>query len=358
LENSKLEKQFRFFYAIVKSGAETIAIAPAFLMDVPIEIVAPDVVADLLKSVGPLLPSLTYQRTLFVGSPCADEGTIGLKPGTRLRDIVLPLQEALEKKAQSLSAPMIVWKDLPDSYNEAMNTLGSGKNLFRMISFPGTVLKFNEIATVEDYYQALKGSRRHNLKKKIKRSKGLVTIESSVIQRPDQATLDEIFTLFWATYEKGKTKFEILNKEFFRLVAAYENAWFVLLREAGTNKLLAFMLCFKLEDRVINKFIGLDYERPSEYYLYFRLWEIALNWVVSVGAREFQSGQTGYRFKIDVGNELVALTNHCKHLNPIINAIYAKVGSSVNWSTLDHDLETYLKAHPEAVSEPAKVLIS
>jgi hypothetical protein len=61
LENAGLEKQFRFFYALVKSGSETLAIAPAFLMDVPIEIVAPDIVADLLKAVGPLMPSLAYQ---------------------------------------------------------------------------------------------------------------------------------------------------------------------------------------------------------------------------------------------------------------------------------------------------------
>ena len=358
LEKANLEKQFRFFYALIKSGQEPIAIAPSFLMDVPIELVAPDMVATVLRAVGPLLPSLTYQRTLFVGSPCADEGTIGVKPGVPLRDVVLPLQGALEKKAQSLSAPMIVWKDLPDEYNEAMAALAEQKNLFRLVSFPGTLLKFDTNVSVDFYYQNLKGSRRHNLKKKLKRSKNLVEIESSVIQKPDEAALEEIFALFWQTYEKGKTKFEKLNKEFFRLIAGCENSWFVLLREASTNKLVAFMLCFKLGDRVINKFIGIDYERPSEWYLYFRLWEVALEWVVLQGVKEFQSGQTGYRAKIDVGHELVPLTNHCKNLNPIINAVYAKVATTVNWSSLDTDLEIFLKAHPEAKLEPAKVLIS
>ncbi len=358
LENSGLGKQFRFFYALVKSGQETVAIAPAFLMDVPIDIVAPDTVAELLKALGPLFPSLTYQRTLFIGSPCADEGTIGIKAGVKLRDLVVTLQNALEKKAQSLNAVMVVWKDMPSEYDEAMKFLDQEKNLFPMVSYPGTVLKFEGSASIDNYYAQLKGSRRHNLKKKIKRSKALVEIESTVMQKPDEKTLDEIFSLFWQTYEKGKTKFEKLNIGFFRLVAAYENSWFVLLREAASGKLLAFMLCFKLHDRVINKFIGFDYERPGEWNLYFRLWEVALAWVVSTGAKEFQSGQTGYRAKIDVGHELVPLTNHCKNLNPILQMVFAKVASSVDWSSLDPDLETFLKAHPEAAGEPEKALIT
>jgi len=81
------------------------------------------------------------------------------------------------------------------------------------------------------------------------------------------------------------------------------------------------------------------------------LWEVALNWVISQKAVEFQSGQTGYRAKIEIGNELVPLTNYCKHTNPIMNLIYAKVASNVSWTTLDADLADHLKAHPDAESE-------
>jgi len=33
--------------------------------------------------------------------------------------------------------------------------------------------------------------------------------------------------------------------------------------------MLAFMLCFDMGERVINKYIGLDYGRPKEWSLYF-----------------------------------------------------------------------------------------
>ncbi len=356
LEKAGLDDQFRFFYALVKRNHEIVAIAPAFLMDVPIELVAPEAVARVLRLIVPLLPSLGYQRTLFVGSPCADECTIGLRKDVELSDLVFSLQTALEKKAAVLKAPMIVWKDLPDSYKNAMSLLCEHKDMFRMVSFPGTVVELSS-SSIEDYYKNLKGSRRHNLKKKLKRSKELISLSASVIQNPDQNTLTEIFALFWQTYEKGKTKFEKLNKEFFEIIAGDEKSWFVLVRETSSQQLVAFMLCFRLGDQVINKFIGIDYQRPAQWYLYFRLWEFALQWVLTQHCRRFQSGQTGYRAKIDVGHRLTELTNSCKHRNPVINAVYARLAKTVSWSTLDSDLDTYLQAHPQLDETPAEKLI-
>jgi hypothetical protein len=352
LECSKLESQFQFVYALVKEGPDIIAIAPAFVMNVPIELVAPEAVVKLLKFLKPILPSLSYQRTLFVGSACADEGTIGIKSGIALRDIVVPLQKAIEKKARSLKAPMIVWKDFPDTIAYHLQPLLTEENAFQLVSFPGTAVTLTG-KTVDDYFASLKSSRRYNLKKKLKKSKQLTQIASSVIQNPDEATLVDIFALFWQTYEKGKTKFEVLNLDFFRLIASCDQSWFVLLRDEKTEKLLAFMLCFKLGDKVINKFIGIDYDTPPEWFLYFRLWEVAVEWVAAQGVKELQSGQTGYRAKIEVGNTLLPLTNYCKHTNPIVNLIYRKVAENVSWLTLDEDLASFLKSHPEANSDSA-----
>jgi hypothetical protein len=110
--------------------------------------------------------------------------------------------------------------------------------------------------------------------------------------------------------------------------------------------MVAQMLCFVQGRHVINKFIGLDYERPREWSLYFRLWDATVEWAGGIGAIEIQSGQTGYRAKIEMGHTLVPLTNHCRHRNPLVHWIYAKVAATVSWHTLDPDLALYLKAHP------------
>ena len=62
LERSGLESQFTFAYAILERGALPIGIAPAFLMDVPIDLVAPPAIAKILRAAGAVIPRLRYQR--------------------------------------------------------------------------------------------------------------------------------------------------------------------------------------------------------------------------------------------------------------------------------------------------------
>lgn len=112
------------------------------------------------------------------------------------------------------------------------------------------------------------------------------------------------------------------------------------------------MLCFVVGNRLINKFIGIDYNRPKDWVLYFRLWDAAVDFALAKGLSSIQSGQTGYSAKIELGNELVPLTNYCRHRNKLTHAIYRKVAKTIDWHTLDPDLAAHLKAHPEARNAP------
>jgi predicted N-acyltransferase len=190
----------------------------------------------------------------------------------------------------------------------------------------------------------MKSSHRHNLKKKLKRGESLGKLVGSVIQNPDATTREEIFGLFWQTYEKGATKFEKLNRKFFEEVAKFDGAHWVMLRHEKDNRLAAFMLCFQLGRRAINKFIGLDGTLEGDWYLYFRLWREAVEWASNSGATELQSGQTGYRAKLDLDHELVPLTNYCRNANPTMHWVYAKVAAGITWESLDHDLKNFLES--------------
>ena len=348
LELSGLESQFRFSYGLLSSDGQSIGIVPVFLNDVPIELVAPDNIAVGFRLLSKIIPACGYQRTLFVGSPCADEGTVGLIAGINLSDVAAFIHAQLIKQASLVKAPMIVWKDFPSESESALDILCTNGRAFKMVSYPGTVVQLSQ-ASMEAYLKGLKSSHRHNLLKKLKRSKQKFPLQVSVIQNPDEQTLDEIFALFWQTYERGKTKFERLDKKFFSLISQEKPAWYVLLREEGSarGKLVAFMLCFLIGDRVINKFIGLDYSISRDANLYYQLWSAAMEWTVSQGVKELQNGQTGYRFKIDTGNTLIPLFNYCQNRNPLINFIYAKLSSTISWASLDEDLRIFLEAHPQ-----------
>jgi len=238
---------------------------------------------------------------------------------------------------------MRVWKDFPQEYAEDFSALSA--DLFPLVSYPGTVAQLPN-SSKEAYLASLKASRRNKLNKKLKRVID-APVDVEIIHRPDIITMDEIFNLFWQTYEKGNIKFEQLNRKFFDLLAENKYTYFVILRERSNNDMVAFMLCFALGKHVINKFIGIDYQKPREWFLYFKLWDAVVDWSITQGATSIQSGQTVYSPKIELGHSLVPLTNYCAHQNPIIHWIYAKVAKTINWDTLDGDLALYLQAYPE-----------
>ncbi len=337
IERGRLEDQFGLAYGVIEREARPIGIAPTFVMDVPIDLVAPPIVAAVLRAGGRVLPRLRYQRTLFVGSPCSDEGTVGMVPGELTSSVLDAVQQSLEARARSLGAEMIVWKDLPNDTRAAMDDLRAARRLFPAVSFPGTRVRLPG-ASFDDYVAALKPAKRHRLRRNLRRGKETLPLAGSVVTRPSEDVLREIFALFWQTYERGKTKFERLTPEFFAAIAAETPAHFVLLRELSTGRLVAFMLLFLVGQRAINKFIGLDYELGRDGRLYFQLWERAVQWALDAGATEMQSGQTGYRVKLDLGHELVPLTNYCTHRNRLLHAVFAAVAARITWTSLDEDL--------------------
>ncbi len=333
LETSDLEDQFTFHYALISLGGRAVGIAPCFLHDVPITLVAPAPVALVLRGLSKFFPRVGYQRTFFIGSPCSDEGTVGLVPGIRPAEIIAPLRAAILAKARELGAPMIVFKDFP----EPDHPLLAAGGFVSTVSYPGTVVALPP-PDKDAYFRARSQNQRHNFRKKLRRSHEAIALTTAVVAHPSDAELKEIFALFLQTYERGKTEFERLGLSFFAQIREHEPARFILQRDAATGELVTFMLVFHLGDRVVNKFIGLDYRRGGNTFLYFRLFDAALDYAYAVGAKELQSGQTGYRAKVDLGHRPMPLFNLFRHQNPLVHAIFSAIGRRVTWRSLDPEL--------------------
>jgi hypothetical protein len=349
LEQSGIDDQFTLFYGLIKHLGCPVGIAPVFAMDMPVEQVAPQAFLRLLRLIGKIVPSVLCQRTLFVGSPILDESRVALIPGVNRRAALLALQIALEAKAGELRASLIVWKDFPESWSADMNWLSHQQRLFRVISLPNTVVEFSSHRK-EDYYSAMKASRRHNLKKKLRRSRERVALSVEIVQHPDAKTLDDIFGLFSQTYEKSTSKFERLSPKFFQVFAEKQATLFIILRENVTGEMVAFTLCFDMGERLISMFIGMDYSRPKEWMLYFRLWEATVDLALSRGFTAIVSGRSSYEVKIETGHKLVPLNNYCRHSNVLLHTLYRIVAQRIDWASLDEALARFLKAHPECMN--------
>lgn len=351
LEGSGLNDQFTFFYGVIEqSDAEggkcAVGIAPFFVADVPLELVVPEELMFLFAVPAKLFPSLAHRRTLFVGSPACDEGWVGVVDGIDRVAALLAVYDAADAEARRRHAPMLAWKDIPLADKVTLDQVCARRRLFALTSYPNALVRFASNRK-EDYFAALKGSRRHQLKKKLRTSQQQFQARVEVLQAPNQAQLDEIYTLFRNTSDRAEVKFERLNRRFFELLAAEPNVHFVVVREAEHGAAVAMMMCFQVGDLIINKFVGFDYSRPKEWLLYFRLWEAALDWALSRGASGIQSGQTCYKPKLEQGHTLMPLFNYCRHANRLLHWVYAKVAATITWQSLDKDLATLLKAHPE-----------
>lgn len=351
LERSGLDGQFTFAYAVLEKSGAPVGIAPAFSMDFQFAGIPRPFIGRVLDFLGRYLPLLRSMRILFIGSPCSERGTIGLLPGHRLDDVLPALHEAVQARARQTGAQVIVYKDFAEPSSGAFDPLCGRRlaklaQLAKMVSYPGTRMRLTGDG-FESYLATLKSSRRYKLRKKLDRGRAAVELRAEVVQHPAPALVEEIFALYRQTYEKGKVKFERMTPQFFRAMADEDVCHFVLLSRPGSGRLAAFMMCLRVDSRVVNKFVGLDYGVGGEAFLYFRLYEHAVDWASRAGAREFHSGQGTYASKIELGHGLIPLYNYFEHRSPPLQRIFAGLARKVTWSRLDGDLNAYMTAHPE-----------
>ncbi len=345
LEKSELHGQFTFLYALISQSGVPVGVAPAFVMDVPIERVTPEKLLKPLRTMARVLPSILYQRTLFLGCPCSTEGTVGVLSCAGRHTVLLALQDALEEKARELRAELIVWKDMPESISFDLEWVMKRRRLFRAVSLPATLVKF-PTQIKNDYIGQLKASRRFALKKKLKLSTAEADISVQILQKPTPDVLDEIFGLFRQTYLKSNTKFEELTRTWFSKIAGLSTTYFVVLMDKQTGAMVACMTCFVCGSRLINKHVGFDYEKPKSWMLYFRLWDAAVDFALEKGFTSIHSGQTAYRAKIEMGHDLIPLVNYIRHRNVLLHSIYGWIVRTLDWAKLDEGLALFLKAHP------------
>ena len=154
LEQSGLEDQFTFSYAVLQQNAHSVGIVPLFRMSLPLQMNLPDQMLPIGRFLERLAPDFMRPPTLFIGSPCSDEGTIGLVPGVDRKIVLLFLQNALEQHARKIRARLLIWKDMPAEWSQDFDWLMKRRRIFKSISYPGTMLKLPG-RTKEQYMAAL-----------------------------------------------------------------------------------------------------------------------------------------------------------------------------------------------------------
>jgi len=336
LEESGL-KDFTFYYAVLYRDKEIISIAPLFITDFNLDIAAEGWIENMIQVIRKSVNSrFLIFKTLFCGSPFRESGILGIRKDiNEKRPILDKLIKTISEFCKEKKTTLIVFKDFLKDDCLLLDSLIS-KDFLKVKSFPSVVTELN-FHSFDEYLHSLGYSTRKSLRKKIKKAYESADIRVKIAGNIDDIA-DEIFRLYENTYHRGATKFERLTKELFINAGRNLSPNIKIFLYYVNGKLGAFNLCLVYKDLFIDKFIGFDYDISRKYNLYFVSWCYNIEWCLKNSIRFYQTGQTDYHPKLNLGGMLIPLYVYIRHKKSLLNLILKLLAVFLKPENFDKDI--------------------
>lgn len=199
-----------------------------------------------------------------------------------------------------LSSPLLTQEE-----NQASAALiGSAKEA-GFLAVEGQALAYVEIDfnDREDYLSRLSKSRRKNLKRKLR---SLDELNVEIHQTGDHyfnhtERLEQLYTLYLAVYEQSEIHFDLLSKAFFQEILQDSQSGGRVFMYWKGETLIGYNICYVYEDKLVDKYIGLNYPLALDYNLYFISWFVNLDYAKSQHLKYYVAGWTDPEVKAQLG---------------------------------------------------------
>lgn len=308
--------EYRYF-AIVDDTGKIRAIQPFFLVDQDIlEGVKSERVrwVSLIRRISPRFLKL---RTLMVGCS-AGEGHLSHADDLPAVVAAESLSRAIVKHARALGADLIVLKEFPARYRDALECFVTA-GFVRVPSMPMTKLNV-DYDSFESYVStAMSGNARRHFRKNLRATAG-EGIRMSVTD-DISAQLDEIYPLYLQVYERSKLRFEKLTRDYFRLLSARMKDKVRFLLWHRGNRLAAFGMFMVQEDQLFSEYLGFDYAVALDLHLYHYVIRDMTTWAIARGFKWIRSSGLNYDPKLRYGHRLDPLDLYVRHVSPMVNPV-------------------------------------
>ena len=308
--------EYRYF-AIRDGGGRIRAVQPFFLIDQDIvEGVTPDYMR-WVSFVRRVYPRFLKLRTLMVGCS-AGEGHLACAddlPATATAEL---LSRDIVKHARALGADLIVLKEFPACYREALECFVRA-GFARAPFMPMTKLNIDYDSFDAYISTALSGNARRHLRKNLRATAG-ERIRMSVT---DDVTglIDEIYPLYLQVYERSKLHFEKLTKDYFRqLSVRMKDKVRFLLWHRG-NRLAAFGMYMIQGDQLFSEYLGFDYAIALDLHLYHCMVRDVTTWAIERRFKWIRSSSLNYDPKLHFGHQLDPIDLYVRHVSPMVNPV-------------------------------------
>lgn len=333
---------FDHSYLLLTDESGTVrAVQPFFLVQQNLVEGIPGAMRLIVDLVRKIFPRFLTMRTLMVGS-AAGEGHLGALTASDQKWTAEKLHDALPPIARASKASLIVLKDFPSTYREALNCFRTD-DYARVPSMPLT-RRGLQFASFDEFFASLSKATRKDLRRKFRKAERAPKVEMEVIT--DIAPyIDEIYPLYLAVHGRSPMKFETLTKEYFCRLSREmpDRARFFLWRQQ--KKIIAFSLALVHGDRVYDECLGMDYTVAFDLSLYFYTLRDVIAWAIEQRLNYYYSTQLNYEPKLHLRCELVPLDLYVRHTAPVINAIFRRIVKFLEPTRHDPVLRRFPNAH-------------
>ncbi len=230
------------------------------------------------------------------------------------------MREAVGAFARHVKVSLVLLKDFPSQYREALRPLLS-QGFSRAPSMPACGMKL-DFTSFDDFLQnRLSYSFRKNLRRKFKKLAEHPPLSLEVVT-DIAGVIDDIHPLYTQTFQRSELRFEELTKDFLLRVSREmaDCARFFLWRQNG--RIIAFALCLVHGDTIHDLNVGLDYSVALDLHLYFVTWRDVVQWALDNGLKRYYTAPLNYDPKFHLRMELAPLDLYAWHTSRLINPIF------------------------------------
>jgi len=311
-----LPGKFDYRYLILRN-AETgqAAVQPFFYIAQDMTDGLPQNIQRLVARVQRLIPRFLVMRVLMVGCAVGEGQLACSEPWA-----VQALGEALRVVARRSRTSVIVFKDYPARYREALGFLCTSG--FRRIPSMPAARAGLDFKDFEDFMQRRLGKVfRKNLRRKFRASEEIGRPEMTVHEDVSDI-IGEVYPLYRQTLDRAEFSFEQLTPEFLARIGREmpDKVRFFVWRLEG--KIVAFNFCLLHDGVLYDMDIGLDYSVAFDLHLYFLTWRDVVSWAIKNGVHTYYTAQLNYDPKLHLRLELAPLDLYVCHTSRFINPIF------------------------------------
>ena len=350
VEKSSLPDFEWLYFGVYANGALRAAV-PAFITDYELDTTLTGLLRRVSDALSRVFPRLLKQRLLSLGSPVGEVCHLGFAAdcgASEQQQILAAVLTKMESVASERRVAMLAAKDTANAQDVLWAQSGDTTGLRRQPGLPTAVLDL-PFTNVDEYLATLSRATRKDLRRKLKAGEAL-----RVEWRDNIDDIrDEVLRLYRETYTRAELSFEELTPEYFTSVLRECAGRALCATYWAGDRLIAFNLVLHDGERLIDKFLGMDYAVAREYNLYFYTWIENVRWCIAHGIKVYQSGQGLHREKLRLGSRLDSNWLWYRHRNPLLDRIFASLEQLARLDRNDDDLAA-LKPSAPAEPEPPR----